>query len=569
MEIINKNDSIVLGFSVGHDRGATLMINGKIIVGITEERLSRIKHDSEDSIPYKSIKYCMEYANLNFEDIDLYVYNITVDENKAPKQFEELTGLKAEEKLVFIPHHMAHAYSTFGASGFKEAAVIVADAMGSVWNDVTNIKDFYPNINKPEPPIGQQWAEGYTIFHFKDNSVNEVYKKWIQYPAAFNDTNVETSLGGIYGLGSLQLIYDPNSNTWPAGKLMGMASYADQDFVKSQNPWATKTENDLSITSAKLHSWVDYNSDFQSKANVAGIYQNEQEQASLHLAKMAKKLTNSSNICVAGGSFLNCNSNELIIKSELFENCYFIPPSDDSGIPLGCAYFGSMLLAKMENKQYEYSSKWMSPYHGKKYTDSEIENAINGVLNLVNFKRIENFDEVVDIASELLSENKVIGWFQDGSEMGPRALGNRSILANPGCKWITNYINSEIKMREWYRPFAPSVLHEYQSDIFDLDVYSPYMLVTTTVKSEWRDKLPAITHVDNTARYQSVTSDNNQKYHNLISAFYKKTGLPTVLNTSFNGPDEPIVETPHHAIRTFLKRNIHTLIINNYIITRK
>ena len=443
--MINKNDSIVLGFSVGHDRGATLMVNGKIIVGITEERLSRIKHDAEDSIPLQSMNYCVGYANINFKDVDLFVYNITVDKNNVIEQFETLTGLKAEEKLVFIPHHMAHAYSSFGASGFKEAAIVVADAMGSVWNDVTPIKDFYPDINKPEPPEGQQWAEGYTIFHFKDNSTTEVYKKWIQNPSAFFGEGVETTLGGIYGKGSLQLIYDPNSNSWPAGKLMGLASYANQDFVKSQKPWAKMTDDDLSIEAATLHGWVNWRSDFQAKANVAGIYQHEQEQSSLHLAKMAKKLTGSSNICVAGGSFLNCNSNELIIKSGLFEKCYFIPSADDSGIPLGCAYFGSMLLSKMEGKQFEYSEEWMSPYHGRVYNDELIELAIDSVSNLAEFKKFDNFDELTDEVSELLANNKVIGWFQDGSEMGPRALGNRSILANPGSKWITNYINNEIK----------------------------------------------------------------------------------------------------------------------------
>lgn len=567
--MIGKEDSIVLGFSVGHDRGATLIVNGKVIVGITEERLSRIKHDAMDSIPVQSINYCIGYANINFKDIDLFVYNITVDENKVPEQFEKLTGLKAEEKLVFVPHHMAHAYSSFGASGFKEAAIVVADAMGSIWNDVTPIKDFYPNINKPELPDGKQWAEGYTIFHFKDNSIKEVYKKWITFPDAFERAGVETSLGGIYGWGSVQLIYDPNSNSWPAGKLMGLASYANQDFVKSQHPWAKITDDDLSIESGSLHGWVDWKSDFQSKADVAGIYQNEQEQSSLHLAKMAKKLTDSPNICVAGGSFLNCNSNELIIKSGLFENCYFIPPADDSGIPLGCAYFGSMLLSKMEGKQYEYSEEWMSPYHGRTYPNEMVELAINAVSNLVEFKKFDNFDELTNQVSDLLANNKVIGWFQGGSEMGPRALGNRSILANPGSKWITNYINNEIKLREWYRPFAPSVLQEHQAEIFELDTYSPYMLVTTTVKPEWREKLPAITHVDNTARYQTVTSQNNQKYHNLISSFYQKTGLPVLLNTSFNGPDEPIVETPENAIRTFLTRNIYALVINNYLITRK
>ena len=175
---------------------------------------------------------------------------------------------------------------------------------------------------------------------------------------------------------------------------------------------------------------------------------------------------------------------------------------------------------------------------------------------------MHDIDSVADMASSWLADNKVIGWFQNGSECGPRALGDRSILANPRKKWMVEYINTEIKKREWYRPFAPSVLYERQAEIFELDTYSPYMLVTTTVKPEWRDKIPAVTHFDHTSRYQSVTPHSNANYHKLISAFANKTGIPVVLNTSFNGPEEPIVETPYDAVRTMLKHDLYALVIN-------
>jgi carbamoyltransferase len=168
----------------------------------------------------------------------------------------------------------------------------------------------------------------------------------------------------------------------------------------------------------------------------------------------------------------------------------------------------------------------------------------------------------------LLYENKAVGVCRGGSEIGPRALGNRSILANPTKGWMREYINLNVKGREWFRPFAPSVLDEWVGEIFDLDVFSPYMLVTTTVKEEWRDKIPAVVHVDNTSRIQSVRKDINPFYHDLISKFLDLTGVPVVMNTSFNGPDEPVVETPLDAIKTFWKRNLDAVCVNNILIVR-
>jgi len=281
------------------------------------------------------------------------------------------------------------------------------------------------------------------------------------------------------------------------------------------------------------------------------------------LAKMAKNLTGSKNICVAGGSFLNCNSNERILNSGLYENCYFIPPSDDSGIPLGCAFFGTKFL-KVENEK-----KLLSPYFGKSYTKKDIIKAINSCDKQLNHKEFESFDELIEEISHWLTQNRVIGWFQGGSEVGPRALGNRSILASPINSWMIGHINADIKKREWYRPFAPAVLFEYQSEVFESDVYSPYMLVTTTVKKDWRDKIPAVTHVDNSARHQSVTSESNPKFYQLLKSFYKKTEIPVLLNTSFNGPKEPIIETPEDAIKTFLDCNLDLLVVENFVFYKK
>jgi carbamoyltransferase len=552
----------VLGFSVGHDKGAVIIENGKVVVGITQERLTRIKHDGAYQgglIPFESINYCLNALSITHRDIDYYVYSTTEIEDTVGSQFfSKYHDLKVEI-LNFIPHHLAHAYSAFFSSGLEDAAVIVADASGSIVTFKNKTHIWY-DPKEYNLDTDSDWAEGISIYHFNKNEHKELYKKWIKYPVPIN-TDEGVSLGTMYSTGSLQLIYEPNTQTWPAGKLMGLASYANEDIVNEAPFFVEEKEDDIYISNNNIYPKVSWKSDFYSRACVAGIYQREQERASLMLANMTKKFTDSKNICVVGGSFLNCNSNEKILNSGLFENCYFLPPSDDSGIPLGCAWFAYQKLTDIEE------TEMLSPYFGREYSKGEVFAALNEHPTLV-YTEYENFDDLVENVSFSLSQNRVIGWFQGGSEIGPRALGNRSIIASPINSWMTGHINSDIKRREWYRPFAPAVLFEHQGDVFESSVYSPYMLVTTTVKEEWRNKVPAITHIDNSSRHQSVTVENNPRFYSLISKFNEKTGVPVLLNTSFNGPHEPIVETPMDAIGTFLSNNLDILVINNIVITK-
>jgi carbamoyltransferase len=551
-----------LGFSVGHDKGAVVIEKGKVVVGITQERLTRVKHDGAyqgGKIPYESILYCLNYLGLTINDIHSFVYSTTELHDDVEEQFKNKFGDK-EYNLSFIPHHLAHAYSSFFSSGFEESAVIVADASGSILNKLNRLDSWYPDVTNEGLEKGQDWTEGISIYHLTKNTQKEVYKKWIKYPVPL-ETEDCVSVGTLYSEGSLQLIYEPNEHTWPAGKLMGLASYANQDIVNEAPEYIVEEDGDIFIPNKRIYPKVNYNSDFYSKACVAGIYQKEQERASLILAKMAKELTKSKNVCVAGGSFLNCNSNEKILNSGLFENSYFIPPADDSGIPLGCAWFAYQELTDI------IETEMFNPYIGKPYSRSEVISAINEFPNL-NFQEYDDMDILIEDTSYWLTQNRVIGWFQDGAEIGPRALGNRSILASPTKSWMTGHINSDVKKREWYRPFAPAVLFEHQGEIFESDVYSPYMLVTTTVKEDWRNTIPAVTHIDNSARHQSVTEKSNSKFYQLIKAFYDKTSVPVLLNTSFNGPKEPIVETPNDAIRCFYETGLDFLIINNFVISK-
>lgn len=557
---------IVLGFSVGHDKGAALIKDGVVLIGITQERLSRVKNDGAYQggiIPLESILYCLNEYKYTLDDVDLLVYSTTEITDTTYEQLQKFWNLP-RKKLIHIPHHLAHAYSSFFSSGLEESSIIVADASGSIVNSSNLSKDWYPDVFERVVNEQKDLTEGISLYHFTMSGYTEVYKKWVVSPPNIN-TDECTSVGTMYSEGSVQLVYEPNTQTWPAGKLMGLASYADQEIV-NEAPlfanWTDESETDICIPNNTIYPKVTWRSDFFSKACVAGIYQREQERISLLLATLVKKLTKSNNVCTAGGSFLNCNSNKQIIESGLFENCFFLPPSDDSGIPLGCAWYGYQQVSDIENVQV------ISPYLGKTYSDEQIKIALKEFPNCESVY-YENFDELLDFISDRLVDNRIIGWYQDGAEVGPRALGNRSILSSPTPNWMKDHINHDIKKREWYRPFAPSVLFEHQSSVFDLEYFSPYMLVTSGVREHWKKRIPAVVHIDGSSRFQSVTLQTNSKFYHLINSFYNKTGIPLLLNTSFNGPREPIVETPYDAIKALHNCNLDFLVLGNYVVVQK
>jgi carbamoyltransferase len=585
---------VALGFSVGHDKGAVLIVDGKVIVGISEERLTRLKHDKsfDHNIPLLSIQYCLDYANLTYDDVHIYSWNTAENINDIEGivkfDFQFYTG-QSLDKLKFVNHHLAHAYSTFFSSGLPEAAVVVGDANGNIISPNNSAYDGFvknnPEYTKKRPSYNTSWAEATSIYHFTLDGYTELEKAFIVDPPPNVDwkgTPYSFNMGHMYGFATMKLVYkynekDPNNN-WPAasaGKLMGLASFGNKNWLANQ-PYLciyddvehTFTNNPIDIFSA--YPSINVDSSFVDRANVASVFQREHERMALTVAKRAKKLSGSKNICVAGGSFLNCNSNELIIKSDEFDNCYFIPPADDSGIPLGCAWFAYQQVSEIKQNNF------LSPYIGKTYTKKEIfrdlqtaQRTIPGIKEETTWFNYNDHEEsLISHLVSLLNDNKVIGMHRKGSEIGPRALGNRSILASPIYSWMQNHVNHNIKSREWYRPFAPSVLSERVGDIFDIDVFSPYMLITCNVKEEWRSKIPAVVHVDNTSRIQAVNLDTNSFYYNLISEFERWTGVPVILNTSFNGSHEPIVETPLDAINTFWKCNLDAVCIGNILIVR-
>ncbi len=262
---------------------------------------------------------------------------------------------------------------------------------------------------------------------------------------------------------------------------------------------------------------------------------------------------------MAGGVALNCSMNGKIIKSNIFKKVFVIPASGDDGCAIGACYLAYKKRVKnlLPKKEYNF-------YKGSRFSSSVVRSIIK--QKKIKFIKPKN---IYEITAKFLSDGKIIAWFQDGAEFGPRALGNRSILCKPYPKEMKDYLNSRVKFREEFRPFAPAVLERHQSDFFNLDQVSPHMLIACTVKKIKKNKIPAVVHIDDTCRVQTVNNKFNKKFNNLLEAFYKLTKIPVLLNTSFNVKGQPIVNTPQQAIDTFKKTNIDVLVIEDYILVKK
>lgn len=555
---------VIIGVSHGHDAGACLYIDGEIVVCISEERLTRSKRNTEYVLiipPQKSIDYCLNYAGLSGDDVDYFIFNVT---QFRPDLYYFLKYYynTPNEKIKYVSHHLAHAACSVFTSKFEDCAVVITDSLGEdVIPSRHGWKFFEENgydLVLPEEK-GYVFSEGWSLYYFNGNNFIDLEKKWVKTNLLNHTQKDECTIGYLYSEGASQIVGgDSLSNS---GTLMGIASYSDKEWVSQQERNHYVINDNLYIKPELFFPDVDQESPFEVRANVGGLYQREQEECCQFLVDKSKRLSNSNNITVGGGSFLNCNTNTNIIKSDLFNDSHFFASCDDSGIPLGCALYGGFIFDKPIRQDF------FSPYLGREYSRDEILKSIDEIPDL-DFKEFYDYNELTDFISDLLVENKTIGWFQGRSEIGPRALGNRSIIANPKESWMRDYINSDIKNRQWFRPFAPSVLYEHQHEIFEMDYFSPYMLLTSGVKEEWKDKIPSVTHIDGTSRYQSVTRETNQRYYDLISKFNEKTGIPLVLNTSFNGPDEPIVETPKDAIKTFFDIGLDILVIGDFVIKK-
>nr|WSW64603.1 carbamoyltransferase [Streptomyces sp. NBC_00998] len=560
----------VLGINLSHDRAACLVKDGRVVVAVEEERLDRFKHSEgfivhghfeklAKVLPMKSVTYCLDAAGIGIDDVDIVVGNRPLDDGSVERILRELP-IRDKSKIHSLPmpsHHLSHAYAGYLASPFDEAAVLVVDGVGS-----------------KVPGTGR--IEKHTIFDGQGTSLRPVHAE------TFPEDWSEVGLGLFYSFFSAKLGFvtrwgHPTFGDFgcggytEAGKTMGLAPYGrprpDWDRLLTvengnvvarvedmEKAWASWLASDGDGYDAKAKdAW---NSQFAK--DVAYKIQEETEEAMLQLARHAHAVTGRSKLCITGGVALNSVANQRIVAEGPFDEIYILPPAGDAGNAIGAAYYGYYAIGGGNERHALRSGST-----GRSYTDQEIEHAVLAFGDKVEARKAS----IAEVAG-LLAEHHLIGWFQGGSEIGPRALGHRSMLADPRHPESRDYLNQVVKHREVFRPFAPSVLHEEAHDWFDMRGDSPFMLLVPDVLEHRRQTVPSITHVDGTARVQTVEADVNPRYHELISRFRDLTGVPLVLNTSYNDAGEPIVETPQDAVRTFLNTELDHLYIGGLLLTK-
>jgi len=588
--------SYTLGISAFyHDSAATLIYEGKIIAAAQEERFTRIKHDS--NYPYNAIKFVLNFANLKLSDVDSIVFYekpflkferlLETYVAFAPKGFiqfvkavplwlrEKLFQKKMlmnllkqnqksfnnEEKILFSEHHLSHAASAFFPSPFKEAIVLTADGVGE-WATTT-------------VAIGKG----------KDLEI----KKEIHFPH---------SLGLLYSAFTYFAGFKVNSGEY---KLMGLAPYGEPKYydkilnnlidVKEDGSFRLDQSyfnyaTGLTMTNQKFHDLFgenprDPNNEkiTEFHMDIAASIQKVTEEIMLKLSKSLKEEYKINNLCLAGGVALNCVANGKIIKEKIFENIWIQPAAGDAGGSLGAALaFWHLELKK--DRDNSPKDAMHGSYLGPEYSQENIEKELK---NLGAKFEVLNDKDVIEKTSESLTKGYAAGWFQGRMEFGPRALGGRSILGDARSESMQKNLNLKVKYRESFRPFAPSVLREDLQDWFELNCDSPYMSLVANVDSKIkndmsndekklfgieklnikRSEIPAVTHVDYSARIQTVHKETNNRYYELIKNFKEKTNCPVIVNTSFNVRGEPIVNTPKDAFNCFMGTELDILVIGN------
>lgn len=554
----------ILGLSFFyHDAAAALIVDGMVVSAAQEERFTRIKHD--EAFPENAIAYCLASQGITIADIDHVVFY-----EKPIRKFDRLlhtyfrvwprgivSFLKAmqawfggklwiEKKIrktlgytgsiLYTEHHYAHAASAYFASPFTDAVIVTMDGVGEI--------------------------ETTSIGYGKDNTI--ALTESIDFPH---------SLGLLYSALTYYLGFKVNSAEY---KVMGLAPYGKPERFRSEFNELISVEDDGSFRLNMKYFSYEYgltmtNAAFdklfgapprkgesdvtQREMDIAATLQEVTEEVVLKIVRHAQSLHPSHNLCLSGGVALNCVANGKILDTGLFDHIYVQPASGDAGTAVGCALYVYYVGLKHEKK----GSAMHSPYLGPEYSDAEIESALKKAD--IRFTKMDD-DTLYAAVAERMTEKRVIGWFQGRMEFGPRALGNRSIIADPRYKENWQKVNLKIKFRESFRPFAPSVLLERAEEYFKLKGESPYMLLVAPVV---RDDIPAVTHVDRSARIQTVKESDNPRYYALMKAFEAKTGCPVIINTSFNVRSEPIVMSPDDAINSFINTYMDDLVLGNYV----
>jgi carbamoyltransferase len=557
---------------VTHDPSVCLMKDNQISVAIELERLTRIKHNLKldpahysileqgnhvqnilkkrtvkfrEEQFYTAIQYCLEYAGIRFNEISEIVTSTLYEKPVFT------------DNSTFLEHHHAHSASTFYPSSFDEAAILTVDGYGFLEKD--------------------GFAKSVMFAHGKNNTIDILDNIFGYHDYSKEELDQEAHGSHIVFANSLGAFYQNISilvgmGYQGEGKTMGLASYGsvNKDFFFIRKYINFLTTGKIEIDNRGIFLYVsnllesaknklltqDF---FKYKADLAFAAQQLLEEMIIHLALHLHKLTKSTNLCLAGGVALNSVANSKILKKTPFKNIFIQPAAGDSGISIGCGLHGAHAIKNFPRPHIK-TNKIFSPYLGKTYRNSEI--------NKDSYNKIEKYrltleqNELYHEIAKLISNGKIIGWFNGRSEIGPRALGNRSILADPRDPKLKDILNIKIKFREEFRPFAPAILEEKVEKYFEDITFSPYMLLVTTAKPISKKEIPSVIHVDNTARLQTVNRELSPDFYRLIESFESITEIPVLLNTSFNIAGQPIVETPTEAIDCFINSPLDGLFLN-------
>lgn len=573
-----KQHTYILGINAyDHDVSACLLRDGEIAFAIAKERISRDKHDT--GFYQEVIDYCLQAEGIALQDVDLIVRNCYVlpvedmEERLTYEDIPEFMDTKEREqasksplyraksdKMVTVSHHLAHAYSAFAACPFEEGVVMIVDGVGNYACDVREPGQLTENVN----PLARE-SESY--YRFKGAQLETLKKVWLEPARGFlsDEFFFMGGLGALYSRVSSYIFSDWNK----CGEVMGLAPYGRPDRL---GPLLHLQDGCLVVpewTSALDKLWLpDVDKEWEESANkahwedMAWRVQHDTETVLLERARWLRETTGAKNLVVAGGVGLNCVANGRIVREAGFDNVWIQPAAGDDGIAIGCAYYGHLAIRKQPR-----SFVMRHAHLGKAYGQDDLDAALRAPLARIETKSSLSEDVCAE-AARLLAEGNVLGWFQGRSEFGPRALGNRSILADPRSVAMKDKLNKRVKHRQAFRPFAPIVLAERAFEIFEGDEESPFMLVAMRVRPAWQASIPAVVHVDGTARVQTVRRDTNERLYRLLLEFEALTGVPVLVNTSFNVKGEPIVETPRDAVDCFLSTGIDQLVVNDTLITK-
>jgi carbamoyltransferase len=550
--------------SLSHNGSVCLLNGSEIVVAIQEERLSRVKrtimYGAKSSL---ALNYCFEYAGISPADLSLIVASTPWRQNSPDQDVTRnsiLEPIANKVPTIYIPHHFGHAVSAFATSGFDEAAILIVDGLGSPYQDLFDWEKRVCKMNRVTGELKTR-HETISLYHATSESIGCLEKHIGSWSGERKAGMPEFhSLGSMYAAVAWQIFGD----VYEAGKVMGLAPYGVPDLPTSEFYALSEGEfvfhNELPKRYLHSEHWPLRRSEYK---NLAASVQRALEDGISYLVDNLYKQCPVRNLCYAGGVALNSVMNERIIRESNFEKVYIMPAAEDSGVAVGAAYYG---LWKLAGKNV--SEKLIHDAVGKKYFYGEIIAARDKLSPIINQAVCEDLiTEVVD----LLCQGKIIGWFQGRSELGPRALGQRSILCDPRMPNGKQILNERVKHREEFRPFAPVILLEEADNWFDMGgsrMESPFMLRVCPFRRDKMDKVPAVVHVDGTGRVQTVTREANELLYELIRRFYEKTGVPIVLNTSFNIMGEPIVETPEDALLCFLTTGIDYCVIEDQLFTK-